>query len=66
VGVSQPGEWVASGVERRLDWPLPHVESIEEAPPAREQSLAAIWRELIPERAPERPVERAGADRRPD
>jgi hypothetical protein len=66
VGVSQPGEWVASGVERRLDWPLPHVESIEEAPPAREESLAAIWRELIPERAPDRPVERAGADRRPD
>src|SRR6187200_179656 len=22
VGVSQPGEWVASGVERRLDWPI--------------------------------------------
>ena len=66
VGVSQPGEWVASAVERRLDWPLPHVESIEEAPPAREESLAAIWRELIPERAPGRPVERAGADRRPD
>jgi hypothetical protein len=52
VGVSQPGEWVASAVERRLDWPLPHVESIEEAPPGREESLAAIWRELIPERAP--------------
>ena len=52
VGVSQPGEWVASSVERRLDWPLPHVESIEEGPAPREESLAAIWRELIPERAP--------------
>lgn len=77
VGVSQPGEWVASAVERRLDWPLPHVESIEEAPPGREASLAAIWRELIPERAPgggsargatesEPPVEQAGAERRPE
>lgn len=62
VGVSQPGEWVASGVERRLDWPLPHVESIEEAPAPREESLAAIWRELIPERAPaERPRARPRA-----
>jgi hypothetical protein len=61
VGVSQPGEWVASAVERRLDWPLAHVESIEEAPPAREESLAAIWRELIPERAP---VEQAPGKRR--
>jgi hypothetical protein len=52
VGVSQPGEWVASAVERRLDWPLPHVDSIEEGPAPREESLAAIWRELIPERAP--------------
>jgi hypothetical protein len=52
VGVSQPGEWVASSVERRLDWPLPHVDSIEEGPAPREESLAAIWRELIPERAP--------------
>jgi hypothetical protein len=61
VGVSQPGEWVASAVERRLDWPLAHVESIEEAPPAREESLAAIWRELIPARAP---VEQAPGTRR--
>jgi hypothetical protein len=52
VGVSQPGEWVAAGVERRLEWPLPHVEGIEEGPVPREESLAAIWRELIPERAP--------------
>jgi hypothetical protein len=52
VGVSQPGEWVAASVERRLDWPLPHVESIEEVPPVPEQSLATIWRELIPESAP--------------
>jgi hypothetical protein len=52
IGVSQPGEWVASGVERRLDWPLPHVAGIEEIPPIYEPSLAGIWRELIPERAP--------------
>jgi hypothetical protein len=52
IGVSQPGEWVAAGVERRLDWPLPHVTGIEEAPPVQEQSLASIWRELIPESAP--------------
>ena len=50
VGVSQPGEWVASAVERRLDWPA--AAAIEEAPLPREQSLAAIWRELIPETRP--------------
>ena len=55
VGVSQPGEWVASAVERRLDWPLPHVDSIEEGPAPHEESLAAIWRALIPERAPAQP-----------
>jgi hypothetical protein len=51
VGVSQPGEWVASAVERRLEWPLP-AEEIEELPGPREESLAGIWRALIPERAP--------------
>jgi hypothetical protein len=73
VGVSQPGEWVASAVERRLDWPLPHVTEIEEGRAPREESLAAIWRALIPERAPGAgpgsheptgsgpPAERAGA-----
>jgi hypothetical protein len=50
LGVSQPGEWVASAVERRLDWHT--VEAIEEARLPREESLAGIWRELIPERAP--------------
>lgn len=49
VGVSQPGEWVASGVEGRLDWPIPYV---EEGPAAGGESLASIWRELIPESAP--------------
>lgn len=49
VGVSQPGEWVAAGVERRLDWPVPYV---EEAPFGRKESLGSIWRELIPEQAP--------------
>ncbi len=52
VGVSQPGEWVAGAVERRLDWPLPHVEQIQEGRQAPTDSLGDIWRELIPERAP--------------
>jgi len=66
VGVSQPGEWVAAAVERRLDWHLTPEQQIEEGVMPREESLGRIWRELIPERAPGRPVERAGADRRPD
>jgi hypothetical protein len=49
VGVSQPGEWVASGVERRLDWPLTHEEQLEEAVMVPEESLGQIWRQLIPE-----------------
>ena len=49
IGVSQPGEWVAAAVERRLDWPLTPEEEIEEAVIPREVSLAGIWRELIPE-----------------
>jgi hypothetical protein len=56
IGVSQPGEWVASAVERRLNWPLAHSEPIEEGMAPREASLGAIWRELIPETPP-----RAGA-----
>jgi len=56
VGVSQPGEWVASAVERRLDWPLTPEEEIEESVLPREESLGRIWRELIPEAPP-----RAGA-----
>jgi hypothetical protein len=54
IGVSKPGEWVAAGVERRLDWHRPHVAGIEEAPPGPAQSLADIWAELIPESAPPR------------
>ncbi len=53
VGVSQPGEWVATVVERRLDWPLPHVELIQESRQPRQESLADIWRELIPDGAPQ-------------
>jgi hypothetical protein len=53
IGVSQPGEWVASLVERRLDWPTEGL--VEEAPPRRAESLAGIWRTLIPEQAPARP-----------
>lgn len=50
IGVSQPGEWVASAVERRLDW---HAEpSLERAPRRRGESLADAWAALIPERAP--------------
>jgi hypothetical protein len=51
LGVSQPGEWTAAAVERRLDWPAAHVD-IEEGPPRRRESLAEIWRQLIPESAP--------------
>jgi hypothetical protein len=56
IGVSQPGEWVAAAVERRLNWPLTEAEEIEEAVLPREESLGRIWRELIPETSP-----RAGA-----
>jgi uncharacterized membrane protein len=46
IGVSQPGEWTAHGVEQRLDWPAAEHE-IEEAPPRRrEESLAEVWRTL--------------------
>ena len=40
VGVSQPGEWVAARVERRLDWPSLTWTGIEEVPAAHEESLA--------------------------
>jgi Mg2+/Co2+ transporter CorB len=50
IGVSKPGEWVASSVERRLDW---HAEpALEEGPPVPGESLAEIWSQLIPESAP--------------
>lgn len=61
-GVSQPGEWTAAFVERRLSWPAPHVE-IEEAPPRGRESLAEIWRQLIPEESPPRATR--SADRPP-
>lgn len=51
IGVSQPGEWTASAVERRLDWHAAEP-GIEEAPARRSESLADIWAALIPERAP--------------
>jgi hypothetical protein len=50
IGVSQPGEWTASAVENRLDWHAP----IEEGRPQPTESLADIWRQLIPEHAPPR------------
>lgn len=49
IGASQPGEWVASAVERRLNWPLTQAEEMQEAVMPREESLGRIWRELIPE-----------------
>jgi CBS domain containing-hemolysin-like protein len=52
-GVPKPAEWVAGGVERSLDWYTKREEEIEEAPARHEDSLADIWRELIPE-GPER------------
>jgi hypothetical protein len=52
IGVSRPGEWVATLVERRLDWPMPPAEQIQEARQPRQESLAEIWRQLTPERAP--------------
>jgi hypothetical protein len=50
IGVSQPGEWVASAAERRLSWEPTAAEVPESLPP--EQSLGSIWRTLIPERQP--------------
>jgi len=50
IGISQPGEWVAQGVQSRLGW---HAEpTLEKAPSQRTGSLAAAWAALTPERAP--------------
>ena len=46
IGVSQPGEWVASGVESRLSWKPTASEVPEALPP--EESIGTIWRALIP------------------
>jgi hypothetical protein len=56
LGMSQPGEWAASAVERRLNWHMTDAEQMQEAvaPPA--ESLGHIWRELIPESPPETSV----------
>jgi hypothetical protein len=51
IGVSQPGEWVAAALERRLHWE-PTPVGIEEAPLQAEHSLGSIWRALIPPEAP--------------
>jgi hypothetical protein len=64
-GIAQPAEWVAQAVEQRLDWTAPQVESIEEAPRAREESLADIWSQLIPEMAPSRAPAPAVEQERP-
>ena len=44
LGVSQPGEWTASVVEKWLDWPASPDEI--ERRPAHQLSLASIWRQL--------------------
>jgi hypothetical protein len=54
IGVSQPGEWVAGAVERSLDWPIPHIEEIQESRRAQPESLAAVWRALLVDDAPTR------------
>ena len=48
IGVSWPGEQAAALFERRVDWRADAEEGIEEAPARREETLAEIWRELIP------------------
>jgi hypothetical protein len=49
IGVSQPGEWVATAVEHRLSWHPEPGEEPEAVTP--ERSLGTIWRALIPEDA---------------
>jgi hypothetical protein len=58
-GVPKPAEWVAHGIENGLDWHPTTDEDIHEAPQQREESLADIWRELIPE--PGEPASHRGA-----
>jgi hypothetical protein len=58
-GVPKPAEWVAHGIEKGLDWHPTTDEDIEEARPTRQESLADIWRELVP--APEGPASHRGA-----
>jgi hypothetical protein len=57
LGMSQPGEWAASAVERHPNLPLPAAEKMEEGVAAPRESLGGIWRELIPETPPETPPE---------
>jgi hypothetical protein len=48
-GIPKPGAWVAAGVERRLSWHPTQAEAMEEAALPPQESLAGIWRQLIPE-----------------
>jgi hypothetical protein len=48
-GVPKPAEWVAHGIENALDWHPTTDEDIYESRRPHEESLADIWRELIPE-----------------
>ena len=45
VGISQPGEWTASAVERHLEWPVSPEEVAKERD-AHHPSPGSIWREL--------------------
>jgi len=60
IGVSKPGAWVASAVERRLNWPLTEKQQIEEGVMPRQESLGQIWRQLTPETPPVAGGERRG------
>jgi hypothetical protein len=50
IGVSWPGEQTAAVFENRVNWHAEVAEGIEEAPALPKESLADIWRELLPER----------------
>jgi hypothetical protein len=48
-GVPKPAQWVAHGVEKGLDWhPKTDDEDMLEARQPRQETLADIWRELVP------------------
>lgn len=57
IGVSQPGEWAASWIGRRMGWVPPEEPLKPAALPPAEQLLASGWRAVI---TPERPEERSG------
>lgn len=50
IGISQPGEWVASAVQNRTNWHAETEPTLEKAPSRRTASLADAWAALVPER----------------